>query len=304
MAKPPSPKTSLSQKIAWRLEAFAYDLFTAALRSLPVDTASAFGGWLLRTIGPLNSAHRTARINLKLAFPEKPDAEIDDLLVRQWDETGRTFAEFVLLDKIAAQGRIEIVNIERLHEIRDSGKPVVFISGHFSSFEVMPTAIVMAGVDCLMTYRAPNNPYMDKRWRDSRARYGVKLFGPKGEDGARESLLALGRGASVALMNDQKFTGGVTGPFFGVDCDTAPGPTRLAMRFGTVLQPMTVERTKGARFRAYVHDPIIPDDTGNRAADIASTVGKINAFLEARIRARPHDWFWSHKRWPNEIYRK
>ena len=105
-------------------------------------------------------------------------------------------------------------------------------------------------------------------------------------------------------MNDQKFAGGVRGPFFGKDLETAPGPTRLAMRFGAVLQPMTVERLQGCRFRIAVHDPIVPDNMGNRSADIASTVGKINQFLEARIRTRPHEWFWSHKRWPNETYKK
>jgi len=293
---------SFSQDLAWRLETFGFDVLSFSLRLLPLDWASAFGGWLLRTLGPLNSAHRTAGINLKIAFPDKSQAEIEDLLVRQWDEFGRTVAEFVLLDKIAAAGRIEVVGMDRLHAIRDSGKPVVFISGHFSSFEVMPTAILMAGVDCVITYRAANNPYMDRRWRASRARYGVKLFGPKGESGARESLEQLKKGVSVALMNDQKFQGGVKGPFFGVDLETAPGPTKLAMKFGTVLQPMTVERTRGARFKVYVHDPISPDRTGDRPRDIETTVAKINAFLEERIRARPHDWFWSHKRWPNEIY--
>jgi KDO2-lipid IV(A) lauroyltransferase len=295
---------SFSQDLAWRLETLGFDILSFSLRLLPLDWASTFGGWLLRKLGPLNSAHRTARINLKIAFPDKPDAEIDDLLVKQWDEFGRTVCEFVLLDRIGAGGRIEVVNIERLHAIRDSGVPVVFISGHFSSFEVMPTAILMAGVDCVMTYRPANNPYMDRRWRESRARYGVKLFGPKGGDGAKESLLALKRGVSVALMNDQKFGGGVRGPFFGVDLETAPGPTKLAMKYGTVLQPMTVERTRGARFKVYVHDPIVPADTGHKTEDIEATVAKINLFLEERIRARPHDWFWSHKRWPNEVYAK
>ena len=28
----------------------------------------------------------------------------------------------------------------------------------------------------------------------------------------------------------------------------------------------------------------------------------VNAFMEARVRARPHEWFWVHKRWPGEAY--
>ena len=299
MAKPP-----LSQRIAWRLETAGYMLLTGMLRLLPVDLASAMGGALLRTIGPLNSAHRTAAINLKIAFPHLTEQQLNEMLAAQWDEFGRTIFEFPMMDRIVAGDRIEVQNVEALHAVRDGSKPVVLISGHFSNWEVMAAAIVKAGVDCLVTYRAANNPHMDKRIRASRARYGVKLFGPKGEEGAREAMTALNRGASVALMNDQKFGGGVKGPFFGVDVETAPGPTRMAMRFGTVLLPMTVQRTKGARFKVWVHDPITPDSTGDRTADIASTVGRINRFLEERIRSRPHDWFWTHRRWPNEIYRK
>jgi KDO2-lipid IV(A) lauroyltransferase len=153
-----------------------------------------------------------------------------------------------------------------------------------------------------MTYRAANNPYIDKRWKESRARYGVQLFAPKGGDGSRELLAGMNRGASVALMNDQKFNSGVAGTFFGHLVHTAPAPTRLALRFGTVLQPMSVQRLKGARFRAVVHDPIEVPSTGDRTADIKAGVDAVNAFMEARIRERPQEWFWVHKRWANEVY--
>ena len=297
-------KPSLSQRIAWRLETAGFHLLTSVFRLMPLDMASDFGAALLKTIGPLNGVHRTAAINLKIAFPHLTDRQLKAMLAAQWDEFGRTIAEFPLMERIVAQNRIEIVHIERMHAIRDSQKPVVLISGHFSNWEVMAAAIVLSGVRCLVTYRPTNNPHMDKHIRDNRAGYGVELFGPKGEDGARESLAALKRGISVALLNDQKFGGGVKGPFFGVEVETAPGPTRLAIRFGTVLQPLTVERIKGARFRVIAHEPIIPDQTGDRAADIAGTVAHINAWLEDRIRARPHEWFWTHRRWPKEIYKK
>ena len=77
-----------------------------------------------------------------------------------------------------------------------------------------------------------------------------------------------------------------------------------AIRFDTVLQPMSVQRIKGARFRAVVHDPIVLKQTGDRSADIADGVAQFNAFMEERIRERPAEWFWVHKRWPAEVYRR
>ena len=285
------------------MEALGFDLFIGVVRLLGVDAASAFGGWLGRTAGPLSGAHKVATRNLKLAFPEKDEAWREAMLRAQWDGLGRTFAEFPLMDKILpSTGRVEVVNQQRLFQIAADKVPVVFVSGHLSNWEVMPAAIVDSGVTCEMTYRAANNPYVDERIKESRFRYGVRLFAPKGGDGARELLEAMKRGVSVALMNDQKFNNGVEAPFFDHPARTAPGPSRLAIRFGTVLQPMSVQRVKGARFKAVVHDPIILPNTGDRTADIEAGVKLVNAFMEERIRERPEDWFWVHRRWPNEVY--
>lgn len=296
---------SKSQDFAWRLEALLFDVFNGLFRLLPIDAASWLGGKLFRLLGPLTSTHRVAVQNLRLAFPEKDEAWHRRILGEQWENNGRTVAEFPNMDRLLpSTGRVEVVNGERLAEIRDSGKAVVFVSGHFSNWEVMPAAIVNAGVPCEITYRAANNPYVDERIRESRFRYGVRLFAPKGGDGAREMLEAMGRGVSVALMNDQKFNqGGVPTPFFGHEVMTAPGPTRLALRFDTVLQPMTVERTRGARFRATVHEPIVLERTGDRTADIAAGVRRVTAFVEDQVRRRPEEWFWVHRRWPKEAYR-
>jgi KDO2-lipid IV(A) lauroyltransferase len=296
-------KPSFSQDLAWRLEALGYDVFTFLFRLLPTDVASWLGGALFKAMGPLGGTHKLAGRNLRLAFPEKDDAWRARVLKAQWENVGRLFAEFSLMDRIRpSTGRVELVNGERLAEIARTMTPVVFVSGHLSNWEVMPAAIVDSGVTCQMTYRAANNPYVDERIKKSRFRYGVRLFAPKGGDGARELLEAMARGESVALMNDQKFNGGVAAPFFGQPAHTAAGPTRLALRFGTVLQPMSVQRTKGARFRAVVHEPIVLQKTGDRAADLEAGVRAVNAFMEARIRERPEEWFWVHKRWANEAY--
>ena len=293
----------LAQDLLWRLEALGFDLFMGAVRLLGVDLASAFGGWIGRTFGPLSSAHKVAARNLRLAFPEKDDAWHAATLRAQWDGLGRTFAEFPLMDRILpSTGRVEVVNQARLFQVAAEHTPVVFVSGHLSNWEVMPAAIVDSGVPCEITYRAANNPYVDESIKKRRFRYGVRLFAPKGGDGARELLEGMKQGRSVALTNDQKFNGGVESPFFGHPARTAPGPTRLAIRFGTALQPMSVQRIKGARFRAVVHDPIYPPKTGDRTADIEAGVRMINAFMEERIRERPEEWFWVHRRWPNEVY--
>ncbi|HEX3365173.1 lysophospholipid acyltransferase family protein [Phenylobacterium sp.] len=292
------------QNIQWRFEAWAYDFAQFLARLFPIDAVSDFGAWLFRNLGPLTGPHRTARTNLRIVFPDATPAELAALLRAQWEETGRWIAEFPTLDRIIADpARVEVVGAERLSEIA-AGQPVVFISGHFSSFEIMSAVIVHSGVTSQITYRAMNNPYVDERFRESRWRYGVRLFAPKGLAGARTLLQALGRGESVALMNDQKFNGGVAAPLFGVMAHTAPGPSSFALRFGIPIQPMSVQRIHKARFRVIVHEPFLLEDTGDSEADIETGVRRINAFIEERVLARPTEWFWVHKRWPKETYKR
>ena len=293
---------SFRQDLIWRLEGVAFAGFIGFMRLLGVERASALGGWLLRALGPRTGTQRTVMRNLRIAFPDMAAAEREQLALDQWEQTGRAFAETAVMDLLVKQGRIEVVGLERLHAIRDSGRPVVFVSGHFANVETLAATICGSGLPCQITYRAANNPYVDAQIKAARARYGVKLFAPKGGDGARELLAGMARGESVALMNDQKFSEGPEVTFFGQPVNAAPGPSRLALRFDTVLQPMSVVRLPGVRFRLTFHAPITLERTEDRQADIARGVQAVTRFIEDRVRESPADWFWVHKRWPDRVY--
>lgn len=292
----------VGQDIVWRLEAAAFRGLFGFLRLLGVEGASGFGGWLLRTLGPLTGTQKTVMRNLHIAFPDMDEGERKRLAVDQWEQTGRTFAELAVMDRLTPEsGRIDLVGMERLHAIRDSGRPVVLISGHLANFEVMAAVIMAAGVPCQVTYRAANNPYVDALIRQSRERYGIKLFAPKG-DGTRELMAGMKRGESIALLVDQKYSQGPEVKFFGQPVNASPGAARMALKFGTVMQPLSVVRLPGVRFRVTAHEPIAVPDTGDKAADVLAGVQAANRFVEDRVREYPVDWFWVHKRWPPQVY--
>jgi KDO2-lipid IV(A) lauroyltransferase len=300
MAKPRSP---LIQDGLWRLEAAGFDIFSLLARLFPMEAWSAAFGALARVVGPLTRAHRTARRGLRLAMPDLTEREVRAILAAQWENFGRYIGEFPITDRLTpASGRVDMTDAWRLREIARSGRPVVLISGHLSNLEIMAAAIVEAGISCEVTYRAANNPYVDERIRRGRFRYGVRLFAPKGAEGARDLLTALKEGRSVAMLNDQRYDAGVAGPFFGRVVMTNPAAVRLALRYGTIIQPMSIQRVGGVRFRVIAHEPIEVMKTGDKTADVAAGVAAINAFIEARVRERPGEWWWLHKRWPREDY--
>jgi KDO2-lipid IV(A) lauroyltransferase len=291
------------QDLQWRLETAGYDLVAAIMRVVPIDGASAFGGALFQLLGPLTSAHRTALRNLRLAFPEWDEAERRRMARRQWENVGRVLFEFFLMDRIMADPtRVELIGVERLEAIKASGRPTVFVSGHFSNWEIMAATKVKAGIEGVLAYRGANNPYIDQRMRESRRRYGVTLFAPKGVEGGREAMAALKQGLSLGILADQKYYEGPLISFFGHLVRTQHAPVRFAMRFGAHLQPGWVERTNGARFRVFVAEPIPLPAEGGSAADIEAGLRRINAFIEARARARPWEYWWVHRRFPDALY--
>ncbi len=293
--------------LGWRVEAAGYDLISFLLRLPPTDIVSAAGGALFRAVGPFTGAHRTAALGLKLAMPDLTEPERRRILADQWDNFGRYVFEFPITHRLTpAGGRVEIEGFERLQAITASGKPAVLISGHFSQFEVMAAVIVAAGVNCNVTYRAANNPYIDQRIIESRKRYGVTLLAAKGGGGARELLGSLMGGVSIAMLNDQRYDAGVAAPFFGRPVMTNPAAARFALRFGAPIVPMSIQRLKGARYRCVIHPPIAVatsgEKSGDKTGDVAAGVAAINAFIEARVRERPGEWWWLHRRWPAADY--
>ena len=290
------------QDFAWRLEAFGFQALFGFLRLLGVERASGLGGWLLRTLGPLTGTQKTVMRNLRIAFPDMPADEREALALAQWDQTGRTFAELAVMDHLTPEGgRVEVVGMERLHALRDSGKPAVLISGHLANFEVMAAVIMASGVPCQVTYRAANNPYVDALIRQSRERYGIRLFAPKG-DGTRELMAGMRRGDSIALLVDQKYNQGPEVEFFGQPVNASPGAARLALKFDTVMLPLSVVRLPGVRFRVTAHEPIVVNQSEDKAADTLAGIQAANRFVEDRVKEHPVDWFWVHKRWPDKVY--
>lgn len=291
-----------------RVVGWIYSVYGAALRAMPVERASAMGGALMRTLGPLTPTHAIARTNIRMAFPDLPAREERDLLLEQWDNFGRLVGEFPhLLDfsiyTTHEAPRVEVVGAERLDAITNSDKGAVLISGHFANWEVMAMAIVRRHVPCRVTYRPTNNYFINQRIVQTRTDYGIKLQSAKGKEGGMGLLRALAKGEAVALMNDQKYNQGVAAPLFGAPAMTADGPTRLARRFACPLVPMSVKRLPRARFRVTVHDQIEVDHGPDEDQAILNTVTRINQFVEDRVREAPAEWFWVHRRWPRSLYK-
>ena len=293
---------ALVASVPWseRVEACGAALFFAAMRALPIDSASALGGWLARHIGPGLGISARAWRNLSAALPELSAGEIGRVLRGMWDNLGRVAAEYPHLPRIRVfppDGRVETGGIEHLDRAIAAGRPVIVFGGHLGNWEIAALAAGQYGIDVAQIYRAANNPLVDRMI--ARFRGTGSEFIPKGRVASRRALAALRRGTHLTLLVDQKLNDGIAVPFFGRPAMTAPALALLALHFDCAVLPARVERLEGARFRLTIHPPLDLPKSGERTADVAALMEEVNRTLEGWIRERPEQWFWLHSRWPD-----
>lgn len=292
-------RMSLGTKLRYLAEAAPFSFFMGLFRLLGLDTASAFGGFIGRHIFVRLPPARTAYNNLAAAYSEKTPAEIDAIVREHCENLGRVVAEYAHLDKMTAGPgqRIEVEGTEHAEAAIAMGKGVMFISGHFGNWEVMPNAAVHLKYDGAIVNRPPNNPYVAAYIAKQRAARGPSEQIAKGASGTRRIFTLLRKGKCIFLLVDQKTYEGVPAPFFGREVMTTPAPAALALKLGAALLPVSCERVNGAHFRVKIHPPITFTASGDEDADVLALTTKINAAVETMVRAHPSQWLWIHRRW-------
>ncbi len=293
----------------FRIEAAAARLVLRFLAALGPVAASNLGGAVARTVGPLLPVSRVADTNLRLALPEL-DASARRRVIRGvWDNLGRTVAE---MPHVASLGETErgpgweTSGEEIVRDLIAAGGPIIFVSGHVGNWEMLPAVFAAHGIRMSVFYRAAANPLIDQLILDMRLRAvgaDVPQFA-KGVVGARAAMNYLKNGGILGILVDQKMNDGIAVPLFGRLAMTAPAAAVYALRFRCPVVPGYVQRLGPARFRLVCDPPLALPDTGSRSGDTFALTAQINSCLERWIRARPSEWLWLHRRWPQEVYRR
>ncbi|HUO91160.1 MAG TPA: lysophospholipid acyltransferase family protein [Rhizomicrobium sp.] len=289
-------------RLRYATEAAAFFGAIGFFRLLGVDRASAVGGFVGRNVFyRIRGIMNRARDNLRAAFPEKSDAEREAIVLAMCDNLGRVVAEYAHLDKFSLKGsnpRLEVAGIENAERALATGKGIMFFSGHFANWELMPFAAYQYGFECGEVYRPQNNPIVDRWLVKQRAKNGTPDQIAKGPQGTRRIFTLLRRGKAILLLADQKTNEGIAAPFFGREAMTTPAPAMLALKLGSVLLPASNERLGGARFRMTVHPPVEFAPSGDERQDVHTLTCLINEALEKCVRHDPSQWLWIHRRWP------
>jgi Kdo2-lipid IVA lauroyltransferase/acyltransferase len=286
----------------WLVAQLTFGLL-ALVSMIPARQAINFVDWAARKIGPLSSRHKVALANLKLAFPEKNEAERAQVALDMWGNMGRLMAEYVFLDQIfdfdpAAKtaGTIEVEGRELFSEIKERRGPFLFFTAHTGNFELLPLCAAVFGLEVTAMFRPPNNPYIAKRVLEARRTRMGHLVPSKA--GAVWTLVSvLERGGAVGMLVDQKFRRGEGTTFFGHAVRTNPLLPKLARQFDAEVYPARCIRLPHGRYKLHLEDRIELPRNQKGQIDVHASCQLLNDIVERWVREHPGQWMWFHKRW-------
>lgn len=302
--------------LRWRIgrivrPVFDWTVATAAVavfrlvRMLNIDTASNFGGFVARTFGPLLPVNRLGMANLRRAFPEKSETELNAILREAWDNLGRTAAEIPHIDLIwdwdddnPGAGRIEAVGLDHFRELRGDGKPAIIFTAHLANWELPAVCAARHGLPVTAVYRTPNNAYIARRLlKIRRGSMGELLAAGSGQAVAFAMASVLEAGGHLGLLVDQRLTKGFKLDFFCHPASTNPILGRLARRFDCPVHGVRVVRLPGNRFRLELTGPVELPRDAEGLIDPEAAMRVINTIVEGWVREHPGQWLWLHNRW-------
>lgn len=302
-------QVSILRDIQFRVEYALLSAVVAAVRAVPLDTATRMSAWGWRYLAPRLYSKRRKRTlaNLAIAFPEKSEAERESIALEHWENLGRIMVETMRIDQIIADpNRIKIRNGDVFKRYAGKLGPIVGASLHMGNWELAGWPLTAAGTNPAAVYRSVNNPYVDRYLRRQRKDlYPGGLFGRGGVEGdhgeaqktARVIMDYVRQGGRLGLICDLYDRSGIPVPFFGKDAKTVTIAAMIARRTGArIWLSRCIRINKESRFEIEMKELRMPR-TANQAEDVKWATAEMTRQFEEWVRELPEQWMWSNRRW-------
>ncbi len=272
-------------------------IFFIIFKIIGLKNASTLGKYIGIKLGPKLRSKMIIKKNLNFCFKNINEEKINSISTEMWSNIGRTFAEYVFLNKFKKNKNnnlIKINGIEILEKIKNENNPVIFISGHFANFELMAMKINDSGVKLATIYRPLNNIFLNPLMEYLRKKYICPNQIKKGRSGLRELIYKFKDQNSIALMVDQRVSEGISVNLFDKPALTTTIPAQMVLRYNCKIVPVEIKRINNINFEIKINNPVSFEKKDNKIDEITL---KINQILEKMILANPKQWIWPHNRW-------
>jgi KDO2-lipid IV(A) lauroyltransferase len=253
----------------------------------------ALGSLLFAIMKP---RRRISLINLRLCFPELGEAARVALARQHFQAYARSALERGVLWWASEKRLKRLIRIDGeipLDALRAG--PSILLCPHFVCLEIPGIALVLnSELSVCSIYTRQQNKVVDDALLKGRSRFRpVKLL--TRAQGVKPIIRAMREGLPFIMLPDMDF--GLRDsefvPFFGIPASTLTAPARIAASTGANVIPAVARYLPGYKGWSVTFYPPWEDFPGT---DITAATRRMNAFIEARVREAPAEYFWTHKR--------
>ena len=276
------------------------DLLLRALTRVPLPILYGMG-WVayVVTFELFRWRRDLARANLRGAFPEKSDRELDVLLRQSYRNLGLMIAEAIHgfgASKAEILDRVRIENPELPLQYTRRGQSVILLTGHFCNWEwLLGGTAGHLGIPIDAVYKPQRVQAVDRFLREARARLGGNPIPTKSF--LHEVIRRRRTARAYALVADQT-------PMRNEDKhwtvflhrDTAfyTGAGKIARILNAPAIFVAMQRTRKGHYTARFE--LLSEPPYSRESEGAVIEAYARA-LEREIRSSPADWLWVHRKW-------
>ena len=290
-------------KLQTFLEYAAAKSVLSTLGYLPAPAAMSIG----KTMGKLayllaGNLRKTGATNLRLAFPEKTDAEREQLLRECFANLGRQlgfFSQFSTRSLEELQNLTEPYGLEHIEAAKahmNSG--LILFTAHLGAWELTSFGPALFGHPFSFLVRRIDNPRIEDLVDRTRVRFGNKTIDKLS---AGRSMVKLLRSNGVlGLLPDLNTldSEAIFVDFFGVPAATNFIMAKLALRTQSPIIPIFAPWSEEKRkYLLLIGPPVSIEPTGDEDEDVRRLTTRLSQLIENTIRQYPGQWLWIHKRW-------
>ena len=248
------------KNIIYFLQFIIVIIFFIFFKILGPSKSSYLSGKLFELIGPFFRSKKLINSNIKRALPNINSENLKKFTKLMWKNYGRVFEEYIFIKEFRfgkLSKNIRIEGQEILEQIKKENNQVIFVSAHFSNFELMAMFLDKSGINLSAIYRPLNNIFLNKIMEGIRKKYICKKQIKKGISGLRELVILNKQNYSTALMIDQRVSEGIFSNFFNQKALTTTIPAQLVKKFNLPIIPVYIERIEDINFKININKPII-----------------------------------------------
>lgn len=256
--------------------------------------------WLGSNLGRLlfkvlKSRRRIAKRNLELCFPDMPETQRQQLLKRNFEETGRALFDMVIGWWWPTWRLRKLGTFKGYHHIEAAvaeGKGVLLLAPHILHLEAV-CRIFGFTHPSIGFYRPHNNALFDWLQYRGRSKANKYMIGKRDVKGL---IRALDAGEVCFYLPDQDYGRNRAEfvPFFAVkETATTTATMMIAQKANCVVLPVITRRLPGsAGYEIEVQPAITPFPTGDNTADAT----RVNQWVEQVVERAPEQYMWLHRR--------